>query len=137
MDGFELPVFSEALHAAIEQTDTIGEMFEQACRHHVCMCMCVCIHHAHAHAACMRDVGAQWVRAVPVQCAHAAVLEQCAHAAVCMHRRAHHAVHLSAIHPTLLYRTRVLQHLALGTVALCSRGCNPTCARLQPYVPGV
>jgi hypothetical protein len=29
VDGFELPVMSEALHAAVEHTDTLGELFEQ------------------------------------------------------------------------------------------------------------
>ena len=29
VDGFELPVMSEALHAAVEHTDKLGELFEQ------------------------------------------------------------------------------------------------------------
>ena len=29
VDGFQLPVLSEALHAAVEHTDTLGELFEQ------------------------------------------------------------------------------------------------------------
>ena len=29
MDGFELPVMSEALRAAVEHTDRLGELFEQ------------------------------------------------------------------------------------------------------------
>ena len=29
MDGFELPELSEALRAAVEETDKLGEMFEQ------------------------------------------------------------------------------------------------------------
>eukprot|EP00964_Phaeocystis_antarctica_P030937 scaffold17507_cov60-Phaeocystis_antarctica.AAC.3 len=28
------------------------------------------------------------------------------------------------------------QYLVSNTATLCTRGCNPTCSRLQPYVPG-
>ena len=54
MDGFELPVMSEALHAAVEHTDTLGELFEQVseCRSQwasiyssLCICICVCDMH--------------------------------------------------------------------------------------------
>ena len=54
MDGFELPVMSEALHAAVEHTDTLGELFEQVSEYRsqwasiyssLCICICVCDMH--------------------------------------------------------------------------------------------
>ena len=55
MDGFELPVMSEALHAAVEHTDTLGELFEQVseCRSQwasIYSSLCICCMRMHKYA---------------------------------------------------------------------------------------
>ena len=56
VDGFELPVMSEALHAAVEHTDTLGELFEQV-RKAACAYTCTCTMHMHNARAHVRHVG--------------------------------------------------------------------------------
>ena len=52
VDGFELPVMSEALHAAVEHTDKLGELFEQV-RKAACACTFTCTMHMTCQACWM------------------------------------------------------------------------------------
>ena len=88
VDGFELPVMSEALHAAVEHTDKLGELFEQvhssrdtvrsrvrascssrcARPHVLARAQCIMhMHNVHAHVR-MLDVCAVCIGAMSIIC---------------------------------------------------------------------